>query len=79
MDDFIEFLFRLGEIKLKEQEIQRLETTINQAHGTTQLLLETQKQELELIKLTRGINILTLVLVVIGLIQIIIMLATLMK
>jgi len=76
--EFIEFLFKLKQIDLKTKEIERQELLAGQTHGINQQLLlasiESSKQTLEVIKLTRIIVILTIGLFIIGLFQIGIML-----
>jgi hypothetical protein len=67
---FVEFLFRLKEIDLKQKEIGTQETIAGHTQGTAQLLLEAQKQTLETIRLTRIITWLTIALVIIGIAQI---------
>ena len=79
MEKIVEWFFKLKQIKQKTEEIQRQEVIANQAQGTNQQILQamisSEKQTLEVIKLTRIIVILTIGLFLIGLIQIGIMLA----
>ncbi|MCX6803694.1 MAG: hypothetical protein NTY48_03935 [Candidatus Diapherotrites archaeon] len=72
--DLFEGFLRLKEIELKQQQIQKQEVLANQSHGVNQEILRaiiaSEKQTVEVIKLTRLLTFLTIALVLIGLIQI---------
>jgi len=71
--DLEELFVRGVEIKLKMDEIQRLEAAASQSQGAMQLFLQAQadnvKQTVEVIKLTRIMTILTIGLFFIGILQ----------
>lgn len=82
MNDFekmVEWLFKIKQIQQKTEEIQSQERFASQSQGANQQILQaiitSEKQTLEVIKLTRIIVILTLGLFLLGLTQIGIMLA----
>jgi hypothetical protein len=83
LEKLVEWLFRLKQIQLKTAEIQSQERNASQKQGTDyqilQAIIASEKQTIEVIKLTRIITILTIFLVVIGIIQVVIAYFTLIK
>ncbi len=77
--DFIEFLFRLKAVEQKERQIaiQERQTSTGYSHNDElrQNQIENSKQTLEVIRLTRDLRILTIILVAIGIFQVWIMLS----
>jgi len=73
VNDLLNFFFRLNDIKLQTQQIETEKAALTHAQGFQQMLLEAQlassKQTLEVIKLTRAVAWLTILLVIIGLVQ----------
>ena len=81
--DTLEFILKLDELNSKRKEIERQEVLANQSTGISQQILQSivasEKQTIEVIKLTSIITILTIFLVIIGLSQLIITFFTLIK
>ena len=75
--DFLEWLLRLRQIDLKQKQIASQEKLAIHTQGTNQQILQaiiaSEKQTIEVIKLTRILTILTIFLVAIGIIQIMLM------
>jgi hypothetical protein len=74
--DGLEFFLRLNELGLKQHQIEQQQINANQTTGINQQIMQSiiasEKQTIEVIKLTRIIVILTIVLILIGIIQLII-------
>ncbi|MBI3587709.1 hypothetical protein HY095_00785 [Candidatus Micrarchaeota archaeon] len=75
--DVVNFLFRLKDIQQQEEWIKTEQASLGQAQGVQQVILagqlESSKQTLEVIKLTRAVFWLTVVLVILGLAQLAVM------
>ena len=76
VDTLLNFFFRLNDIKLQTQLIENEKMALTHVQGTQQTLLEAQlassKQTLEVIKLTRAVVWLTIILVILGLAQLLV-------